>query len=403
MRSIVRTVLLGAAFLALAACGASGTRGGLPPAGAGFDAADPPAGAGAFVLPGNVVRACPASADASAAHCLALVRIDAGGSPSNSGYTPSDIQSAYGLPSSTQGIGQTVAIIDAYDDPKISKDLARYRANFGLPACGGANHCFVKVNQLGQHGHYPRADIGWALEESLDAEMVSAVCPNCHILLVEAKNPSPDNLGKAVDEAVALGANVVNNSYIGYGFMGTRLEKYYNHPGTIVIGSAGDQGYGIGEPAGLPTVVAVGGTRLTVAKNQRGWKETVWSGTGSGCERKLEKPVWQLDSCQGRTMNDVAALADPDKGVAMYDSYHEKGWIEMGGTSVAAPTIAGIYALAGNAASLDAAESLYAPGASLWDVTSGSNGTCRRKYLCNGKTGYDGPTGNGTPNGISAF
>jgi subtilase family serine protease len=405
MRSIVWSAALAAALGLLAGCGAPTTgSAGLPPPDGGQSAAVSPGSPGRFALPPDVVPACPPAADVSVAHCLALIRRNTGSGPSQVGYIPSDIQDAYKLPSSTQGTGQTIAVVDAYDDPKVIKDLAVYRAAFGLPPCGAANSCFLKVNQLGQHGHFPVPDSGWAFEESLDVDMISAVCPNCHIILVEAKNPSPDNLGKAADEAVLLGANVVNNSYIGYGFEGTRLAKYYDHPGTIVTASAGDQGYGIGEPAGLPTVVAVGGTRLVKAHNERGWTETVWSGTGSGCERKLEKPAWQVDKrCGGRTMNDVAALADPHKGVAIYDSYHEKGWVEAGGTSAAAPTIAAVFGLAGNASSLNAAESLYAPGASLWDVTSGSNGVCEKLYLCNGRPGYDGPTGNGTPNGVGAF
>ncbi|HEY5426240.1 MAG TPA: hypothetical protein VIJ77_06810, partial [Candidatus Tumulicola sp.] len=128
----------------MAACSAA-PGGGLP-AGAGSDDGNP-AAAPTFVLPSNVKRACPESADPSVAHCLGLVRIDAGGGPSNSGYVPGDIQAAYNLPSSTQGAGQTVAIVDAYDDPKAAKDLAQYRASFGLPACNAANSCFRKVNQ----------------------------------------------------------------------------------------------------------------------------------------------------------------------------------------------------------------------------------------------------------------
>ena len=234
--------------------------------------------------------------------------------------------------------------------------------------------------------------------------MVSAICPNCSIVFIEANNPSPDNMGKAVDEAVKLGANVVSNSYSGYGMKGLRVASHYDHPGTIITASAGDSGYGFAEPAGFTTVVAVGGTKLITGHNPRGWKETVWDNSGSGCDARMTKPPWQLDSgCAGRTMNDVAALADPAKGVLIFDSYYAKGWMKAGGTSVGAPVIAAVYALAGNAASLNAAQSLYAPGASLWDVTEGSNGVCTRKYLCNAKVGYDGPTGNGTPNGISAF
>lgn len=361
--------------------------------------------ASAFVLPPNIVRACAVDADPSIAHCLALVRTDAGHSSSLAGFSPSDLQSAYGLPSAAEGGGQTIAIVDAYDDPNLEGDLVTYRSNFALPACTTSNGCFTKVNQKGQRGHYPGPNSGWALEESLDVDMVSAVCPNCHILVVEANNSSLESLGRSVDEAVKLGANVVSNSYVGYGVKGTHGAEHYNHPGTILTAAAGDRGYRVGEPAGLPTVVSVGGTSLKVTHNRRGWTETAWAGTGSGCEKTLAKPSWQVDGgCAGRTMNDVAAVGDPVNGVAVYDTYQEGGWIETGGTSAASPIVAAIYGLAGNAGSTNAAQSLYAGGASLWDVTSGSNGSCRRQpYLCTAGPGYDGPTGNGTPNGVSAF
>jgi subtilase family serine protease len=397
VQSIERMAVITAAVAALAACAANTGGGPLPSAGSGASRATQ------LALPANVVRACPAT-DPSVMHCLALIRTDTGGTPKFSGYSPADLQNAYALPSAKKGKGQVVAVVDAFDDPNAEADLAAYRSNFGLPPCTSSDSCFRKVNQLGRTGHFPSPDPGWATEEALDTQIVSAVCPKCSIVLVEANTPSASNLAKSVDTAVALGANVVSNSYYGYGDKGMQYAAYYDHPGTIVTASAGDEGYGIAEPAGYPTVVAVGGTKLTVAHNKRGWKEIAWTGTGSGCEARLSKPSWQTDAgCKGRTMNDVAAIADPARGVAIYDTYYAKGWIEVGGTSVGAPLIAGVYALAGNAASLDAAQSLYAPGASLWDVTSGSNGTCVRKYLCNARTGYDGPTGNGTPNGISAF
>lgn len=400
MQSIERAAVITAAVAALAACSANIGGGSLPSAGNGAPAA---IRATQRALPPNVVRACPVT-DASVMHCLALIRTDVGGISKFAGYTPADLRNAYALPSSKNGKGQVVAVIDAFDDPNVEADLATYRSNFGLPPCTSSNSCFRKVNQLGRTGHYPSPDPGWASEEALDTQIVSAVCPHCSILLVEANTPSASNLAKSVDVAVALGANVVSNSYFGFGLKGMQYAAYYDHPGTIITASAGDEGYGISEPAGYPTVVAVGGTKLTVEHNKRGWKEIAWTWTGSGCEARLAKPSWQTDTgCKGRTMNDVAAIADPARGVAIYDSYYEKGWIEVGGTSVSSPLIAGVYALAENASSLDAAQSLYAPGASLWDVTLGSNGTCVRKYLCNARTGYDGPTGNGTPNGIAAF
>lgn len=398
MNSFVRTAACAAALAWLAACG-GGAPAGIPQALVPDVARSASAGGRAVE---DAVRACPATADPSVARCLALIRV--GADLKFPGYAPADLQSAYGLPSTTNGAGQTIAVVDAFDDPNVESDLAVYRSFYGLPPCAASNGCFRKVNQRGNHGHFPPPNSGWAFEESLDVDVVSAVCPNCSILVVEANTPSPQNLGKAVDEAVLLGATIVSNSYIGYGMHGAGEAPHYNHPGVVLTASSGDEGYGVAEPAGFPTVVSVGGTRLVAAHNKRKWNETVWTGTGSGCQARLPKPSWQLDAnCKGRTMNDVAALADPARGVRVYDTYYEKGWAVGGGTSIGSPLIASVYALAGNASTLDAAQSLYAPGASLWDVTVGSNGSCSRKYLCNARVGYDGPTGNGTPNGISAF
>lgn len=397
MNFYLRTGLCVVALGLLAAC-TGGSPAGLPPVSRGPVAERDGDGYAA----GDAVRACPPSADPSLARCLALIRT--GGDLKFPGYAPADLQSAYALPASTNGAGQTVAIVDAFDDPNLESDLAVYRSFYGLPPCGASNGCFRKVNQRGKQGRFPQTSSGWAFEESLDVDVVSAVCPNCSILVVEANTPSAQNLAKAADEAVALGAIIVSNSYIGYGLRNAKEAPHYDHPGVIMTASSGDEGYGVSEPAGFPTVISVGGTRLSAAHNKRHWTETVWKYSGSGCQAKLPKPPWQSDpQCKGRTMNDVAALADPARGVRMYDTFYEKGWVVGGGTSVGSPLIAAAYALAGNASTLDAAQSLYAPGASLWDVTIGSDGTCTRKYLCNARTGYDGPTGNGTPNGISAF
>ncbi|MGC1380862.1 MAG: S8 family serine peptidase [Candidatus Baltobacteraceae bacterium] len=362
-------------------------------------------GAAALSLPVSVARACPESRDPRVAACMALVRTDRGGGHTVYGYGPSDLQGAYELPSAKRGAGQTIAIVDAYDNPNAEGDLAVYRSYFGLPACSTSNACFAKVNERGQQGNYPKADAGWAVEESLDLDMASAICPNCHIVLVEGDSSTLTDLGKSVNEAVRLGANVVSNSYGNYNGRAPAGSRYYDHPGTIITASAGDAGYRVSEPAGYPSVVSVGGTTLVSSSHvSRGWNETAWGGTGSGCEDRLAKPSWQTDKgCKGRTMNDVAAVADPSTGVAVYDSYPSGGWFEIGGTSVASPIVASVYALAGNTSSLDAAESLYVKHAKLWDVTSGSDGTCKHTYLCTAGPGYDGPTGNGTPHGIGAF
>jgi len=321
------------------------------------------------------------------------------------GYGPADLQSAYKLPSMTAGGGQTVAIVDAYDDPKAESDLAVYRSHYGLAACTTANGCFRKVNQSGGT-KAPRANSGWAQEISLDLDMVSAVCPNCHILLVEATSASLTNLGAAVNEAATLGATVISNSYGGAeSASDTSYDSaYFNHPGVAITASSGDNGYGVEYPAASRYVTAVGGTSLLKSTAARGWNETVWSGAGSGCSAYDPKPSWQRDTgCTQRTVADVAAVADPNTGVAVYDSYSAGGWLVFGGTSVASPVIGSVYALAGNARTVAYGSSPYSNPGSLFDVTSGSNGSCGGIYLCTGVGGYDGPTGLGTPNGTAAF
>lgn len=400
MRLFLQITGLGTLLIALAACG--GNANGVP---AGTSGSAGGAVHGAARYSANTVRACAPTKNPDMAFCLALMRTDVGGGPLVQGFGPSDLQSAYSLPSSTAGTGQIVAVVDAYDDPNAASDLAVYRSNFGLPACNTSNPCFEKVNEKGQQSNYPQANSGWAVEESLDVDMVSAICPNCKVVLVEASSAYLYDLGQSVNTAVKIiGAGAVSNSYIGYGARGPVGGRYYHHPYNIITAAAGDDGYKVGEPAGWRDVVAVGGTSLFHSSGSRGWSETVWPGTGSGCEFLRPKPTWQTDKgCKGRTMNDVAAVADPSTGVAVYDTYGEGGWIVLGGTSVASPIIASIYALAGNTNKQTYAKSLYATGASLWDVTSGSNGTCKHTYLCTAGPGYDGPTGNGTPNGISAF
>jgi len=208
-----------------------------------------------------------------------------------------------------------------------------------------------------------------------------------------------------VNRAASMGATVISNSYGGPEYASEANDQSaYNHPGIAVTVSSGDAGYGVEFPAASQYVIAVGGTSLRKASGGRGWSETVWAGAGSGCSAYITKPSWQKDAgCSRRTVADVAAVADPNTGVAVYDSYSYRGssgWMQFGGTSAAAPIVAAVYALSGGTTT--AAQSLY--GASgLFDVTSGSNGSCGGSYLCTGVSGYDGPTGNGTPNGTSAF
>lgn len=349
-------------------------------------------------------RVCPSAAPGTA-RCHSWVTVDGAGNPLASsgprGYVPANLRSAYNITSSGSS-SVTIAIVDAYDDPNAESDLAVYRAQFGLSACTTANGCFRKIDQNGGT-NYPRGDGGWAEEISLDLDMASAICPNCKILLVEASSNSFTNLFTAVDRAATEGARVISNSYGGSEFSSeASYESHYNHSGVAVTVSSGDNGYGVEFPAASRYVIAVGGTSLKTASNSRGWTETVWSGAGSGCSAYITKPTWQTDvaGCSRRTVADVSAVADPNTGVAVYDTYrlHPGGWLVFGGTSVAAPLVGAVYALGGGST----AQALYGSSA-LFDVTSGSNGSCGGSYLCTAVAGFDGPTGNGTPNGTGAF
>jgi subtilase family serine protease len=327
-----------------------------------------------------------------------------------SGYGPADLRSAYGI-TATGSAASTIAIIDAFDDPRAESDLAVYRSRFGLPPCTTANKCFRKMDQAGG-ARYPAADAGWAGEISLDLDMASAICPGCRLLLVEAAAADLNDLGTAVNTAAAAGAKYISNSYGGAEDTTdpASATSYFNHPGVAITASAGDSGYGVEYPASAGTVTAVGGTSLVRGANSRGWTETVWNtepgeGTGSGCSAWMAKPRWQTDTgCARRTVADVAAVADPDTGVAVYDTYQSSGWDVYGGTSAAAPIIAAVYALAGTPGVRDypAAYPYQHPNL-LWDMTSGSDGACAGTYLCTARFGYDGPTGLGSPHGVGAF
>jgi len=354
------------------------------------------------------VRSCAAPARGSAA-CLAWVRTDmhaakVAPNATPSGYGPADLQSAYKLPSSSRGSGQTVAIVDAFDDPNAAADLSTYRAQFGLPACTTANGCFRKINQTGGTTP-PRSNGGWAQEISLDLDMVSAVCPNCHILLVEASSATIANLGAAVNEAASQHPASISNSY-GGSDESDASAPFFNHPGIAVTASSGDSGFGVEFPASSHFVTAVGGTTLN--RSGSGFTQTAWSGAGSGCSSTNTALTGQASvntGCSRRAVADVSADANPSTGVAVFDSFASgglSGWLVFGGTSVASPIIASVYALAGNTASIDN-NFPYTHASSLTDVTSGSNGSCSPSQLCTARVGWDGPTGLGTPNGVGAF
>jgi hypothetical protein len=330
-------------------------------------------------------------------------RPQAGTTPSPGSLGPSQFHSAYNLPTSAPN-SQTIAIVDAFDDPNIAADLAKYDSFYGIPAPPS----FRKVNQTGGT-FYPRSNASWSLEIALDIETAHALCQNCNLLLVEANSASLADLGAAENEAVKLGATVVSNSWGASEYSSELSDEaaFFKHPGVAITASAGDSGFGVMFPAASQYVTAVGGTTLTLNSNGTWAGEKVWSGSGSGCSLYEPKPAWQHDACAHRTVNDVAADADPNSGAAVYDSVpyqFQSGWFQVGGTSLSSPLIAAVYALAGNPASVTAGSSPYsATSGQLHDITTGSDGSCSASYLCTAGIGYDGPTGMGTPNGVGAF
>lgn len=410
-----RTRRAAIALAAAAALAGGAMTAGLPGASAGTTgpSARQPAG----------MRAACASAPHGFARCYTLWRPQAavnrsiaagltGSAARPQGWGARALESAYQLPVS-RNPHQTVAVTIAYRTPHLARYLAVYRKEYGLPACTGG--CFRVVNQNGKASPLPSsgAGSGWDLEITLDVSMISAACPHCRILVVEANQPSLPALGKAEDTAARLGAQVISNSYgtreDGYSYS---LSHYYEHPGHTIVVSAGDFGYTAASwPANLGRVTAVGGTELKRAKNARGWSETTWNNGvgagGSGCSAYAPRPAWQpATDCSMRTVSDVSAAAD---NIPVYNPVYG-GWVTVAGTSASAPLIAGIYGLAGNGATTSQ-QVLYAHAASLFDVTSGNNdwfaGTggaaCGYDSLCVAGPGYDAPTGLGTPHGTGAF
>jgi subtilase family serine protease len=325
------------------------------------------------------------------------------------GYSPAQFRAAYRVPAGGQGF---VAVVAAYSDPQIKSDLDVYSRRFGLPvlpACTSASEhsCFARMDQRGG-SQFPAANAGWAMETALDVEAVHAMCAGCRIELVEADSDSLPNLIAATDRATALGAQVVSMSWGGGEGSGeTTTDTHFNHPGVIYVAASGDSGYGVSYPAASHWVLAVGGTRLVAGPTGTRSSETAWSGAGSGCSRYETKPSWQHDgSCTRRSVADVAADADPSTGAAVYTSLSTagSGWFTVGGTSLAAPLIAGMIGAAGGGPQSAVLGRLYGSigTARLYDVTAGSNGSCAG-YLCSAGRGYDGPTGVGAPLGAAVL
>ncbi len=340
---------------------------------------------------------------------IASVRPAGAGSAPPEPDTPAWLQQAYDLTylSQTGGVGDTVAIVDAGDDPTAESDLAVFRSTYGLPACSSSSGCFTKVNESGAAAPLPAPDPMWEPEESLDLDAVSALCPNCHILLVEASTASIDDLDQAVIEAAHLHVNQISNSWSEASE--TPIGGQYTFPGVAVIAATGDDGYvGGGSdayPAAFPGVTAAGGTSLAAAtdgQSARGFSESAWSlldgwGATSGCDLNEPKPAYQLDSgCTGRAYSDLSADADPDTGLMIYD---DGNWWQYGGTSLATPLIAAYEAITGVSGATP--QWAYTDSAALNDPTGGSSGDCPPNiaYICDAGPGYDGPTGIGSISG----
>jgi subtilase family serine protease len=403
---------------------------GQPPI-ANADGEIPPSGANA------VRQVCPRTTQANEMQCFALERADLRANDvdpnaSHLGYGPKDLQSAYAIPA---GGGTKVAIVDAYGYPKASSDLAAYRSYYALPACTTGNGCLMIRNQTGGT-QLPKANSNWDQEQALDLDMVSAMCPKCHIVLVQANSDLRSDLYASVKEAVKLGALVISNSYGISEYSkcngsGEASDPAFSATGHVYVASAGDSGGGLTncggpqQPCALAAVVCVGGTHLVRFNDQRGWKESVWNdlssfscsgscgATGSGCSIAVQKPSWQTDpSCRMRSEADVAADASVFTPVAVYYSGSPIfGWGAFGGTSASAPIIAGIFGRAGNAGTINGPQHIWANRTKLHDQTVGNNlykpisGNCASSvhYICYAQKGFNGPTGFGTPDGLAAF
>lgn len=439
-------------------------------------------------------RACPATPRPHTASCDAVIRtvvkkgtkgarafkraagaVKAGTIGPAGGLTPGDLATAYGL-TTTGGHGQTVAIVDAYNDPHINADLQTFDSHYGLAACSTTNGCLRVVNQTGGAAPPASDTKGWSVEESLDVEAVHSVCQGCKIILVEANSDSDTDLGIAENKAVALGANEVTNSFGGpEGGSNTTFQNAFNHPGVVITASAGDDGYydydllGSVNQASIPaaynTVVSVGGTSLYLGQAATRQSETVWNdngardydqqlvgaplgASGGGCSTKFSAQRWQTSlstwgstGCGSKRLDsDVSAVADYLTGLDVYDSFScsgcspAPGWFTIGGTSLSSPIIAAAYALAGGARGVRyPALTLYGHQGKAYDVTTGGDGWCAGAgaagcpnpnsqgfgvvdcaytasgavavgdRACDALTGFDGPTGVGSPNGLAMF
>lgn len=356
--------------------------------------------------PSGATRVCSAHPAPGYASCLAMAVTGASGAMLQSStqiaaaLTPADIQQAYNLKGLTSH-GRTVAIVDAFAYPTLEADLAVFRKTNGLSACTTKSGCLTVINQRGGSKPPSTVDSGWDLEQALDLDMVSAACPDCKILMVQSDTNSFKNLGAAVSQAAKTkGVVSISNSY-GGGNGPNRAD--YNHRGIAITASTGDSGFqGGSSPASDTHVIAVGGTSVFKDSSKRGFNEKAWSGAGSGCSATNPMPNYQKQvntTCKTDATADVSGPADPGNGGLSV--YYNGRFIQVGGTSESSPMIAAVYALSGMVKGYPG-KYPYKNSKHLYDVTSGSNGSCGAP-LCTAGAGWDGPTGLGTPNGARAF
>jgi subtilase family serine protease len=322
------------------------------------------------------------------------------------GLSAMQLRSAYGLPpasGSATPAGPLIAIVDAFDDPSAEADLGVYRQQYGLPPCTAKNGCFTKVILKALKGAPPpppgtggpKGDgATWADEIALDLAMASAACPSCQLLLVESAGEDLDSLASAVNAAASYNPVAISNSWgVSEGDgnaanIDPDAQAAFNHPGIAITASAGDIAGQVQFPASSPYVTAVGGTKLVAdATSPRGWSESVWEHGGFGCSSMFAAPAWQSASgCAGsRSVADVSMIADYDPGVAVYSSA-EHGWVVLGGTSVGAPFVAGLYAAANDYGAATSGAAKLSANASSLNAVSGPAGATL-----------------GSPNGLAAF
>jgi subtilase family serine protease len=321
------------------------------------------------------------------------------------GISPAQIRQAYGFPVNQLGAGETIAIIDAGDDPNIEADLNVFSAQYGLPACTTANGCFTK---LFSDGSQPAPDASWAIETSLDVEWAHAIAPLAKIMLIESADAF--SLYQAVSFAIQQKPSVISLSWGGGEFNGENFYDsfYFENSPVPIFAAAGDSGEGVWYPAASPYVVGVGGTQITFDSSGNYVSETAWSGSGGGVSAYEPEPAFQTayvipQATAKRGVPDVTYNGSGSSPFAVYDSYNEGGWMQVAGTSAGTPQWAALAAVMksakqGNFANFNA--SLYSVAREyslslLHDITTGTNGTCG--YYCTTRSGYDYVSGVGSP------